>query len=397
MANDSERFAFSEKQRHWVSKIGEIADRHTDGARIADETNGLNRPLLEELQSIGYCALAVPESSGGLGFSVYDFLLCQERLAQADGPSALALGWHHTTLYDLGQTGEWDRALYRKLCEEVVTGGALINRADSEKATGSPSRGGKPQTTARRSEHGGYALSGRKTFTSLSTALDYFIVSAVDEETGEVAEFLLPHGTPGVSIEETWDMVGMRGTASHDLVMDNAELPASAKAYVRSGAGKPHGNPYLLNIPAVYLGIAGAARNEAVAFAARYQPNSLDKPIAHVPHIREKIGRMELELSAARRFLYGVAAQWDRDKESAPERLPGLRAELAAVKTFAIQTAISVVDTAMRVFGAHGLASSSPMQRHYRDVRFGPSNPPMDDSTLNLLADRALSEVVPEE
>jgi len=394
MQEKGQIYAVTERQREWVDRIGEIADRHADGARIADETNGFNHALVEELKAAGYYKLAVPESLGGLGFSVYEYLLCQERLARVDAPSALAVGWHHTTLYDLGQSRRWERPIYERLCAEVVSRGALINSAETEKATGSPSRGGRPQTTARLREDGGFALTGRKTFTSLSPALDYFIVSAVDSESGNVAEFLVPKGTPGIRIEPTWDMVGMRGTASHDLVLENAELPPEARVFVRPpGFHKALPNPYLLNIPAVYLGIAGAARREAVAFAASYQPNSLDKPIVHLPHIREKIGRMELELSAAREFMYGVAARWDRTKEEAPDRLPDMRADLSAAKMFAVQSAISVVDTAMRICGAHALAGSSPMQRYYRDVRFGLSNPPMDDGTLNVLADRAISEL----
>jgi len=383
----------TERQREWTGRIGEIAGRHAEGARAADEANGWNEALVAELRGSGYCALAVPEKLGGLGFSVTDYLLCQERLALVDAPSALAVGWHHTTLYDLGLSRRWDPEVYEKLCAEVVSRGALINSAETEKATGSPSRGGRPLTTAVVAEDGHYVLNGRKTFTSLSWALDYFIVSAVDSETDLVAEFLVPRETPGVRIDPAWDMVGMRGTASHDLVLEDARLPREARAHVRQpGRVKPFPNPYLLNIPAVYLGIADAARREAVAFAAGYKPNSLDTPIAQVPHIRDKIGRMELELSAAREFLYGVASRWDRLSAESPESLPSLRTDLGAVKTFAVQSAISVVDTAMRIVGAHGLASGSPMQRHYRDVRFGLSNPPMDDNVLNQLAERAIAE-----
>lgn len=391
MADDLNRFAVTDRQRRWVALIGEIADRHAEGVRIADKTNELNLALIHDLRPTGYYALAVPETLGGLGFSVYEYILCQERIARVDAPSALAIGWHHTVLYDLGQTGAWERTAYESLCAEVVNRGALINRAESERANGSPSRGGRPQTVATRTGDG-YILNGRKSFTSLAPALDFFIVTAVDEETDQVAEFLIPKETPGASIDPVWDMLGMRGTASHDLVLDNARVPLAAKVHVRTGASK-RPNPFMLNMPAVYLGIAGAARDEAIAFASRYQPNSLDRPIVHLPHIRDKIGRIELELTAARNFMYSVAERWDWQSKHMPDQLHLLQPELSAVKMFAVQSAISIVDTAMRVFGIHGLSNSSPMQRLYRDVRFGLSNPPMDDVTLGQLADRAISEV----
>jgi len=65
---------------------------------------------------------------------------------------------------------------------------------------------------------------------------------------------------------------------------------------------------------------------------------------------------------------------------------------MAAAKSFAVQTAISVVDKALRITGAHGLSLGHPLQRLYRDVRFGLSNPPMDDVTMRLLAQHAIRE-----
>ena len=65
---------------------------------------------------------------------------------------------------------------------------------------------------------------------------------------------------------------------------------------------------------------------------------------------------------------------------------------MAAAKSFAVQTAISVVDKALRITGAHGLSMGHPLQRLYRDVRFGLSNPPMDDVTMRLLAQHAIRE-----
>nr|WP_249436160.1 acyl-CoA dehydrogenase family protein [Paenibacillus sp. Marseille-Q4541] len=353
--------------------------------------------MIAALLAEGYHTYSIPTEFGGAQISLPLFLMCQEQIATVDGPTALAIGWHHITMFNLAFHRLWKDTTYRALCNDVITAHTLINAADSETATGSPSRGGKPQTKARNTTRG-YILSGRKIFTSLSTALTYFIVSATDEDTGEVSEYLIHKDMDGVSIEPTWNMAGMRGTASHDLVLDEVLLPKEALVLHRSQ--KPAGIPnvYLLNIPAVYLGIAQAARNEAAKFAASYQPNSLTHPIIELPHIQQKIGQIELELTTARHFLYSVAERWEHLGPSpSEENMRQIAPDLGAAKVFAIQTALSVVDKAMRIVGVHSLSQTSPLQRYYRDVRFGLHNPPMDDVVLQQLAKRLVTELEDQE
>jgi alkylation response protein AidB-like acyl-CoA dehydrogenase len=380
-------FAKTEEQCRRLELIGNLSDSFIQGAHAADEANGFSYDHVEALREIGYTAYTVPRDLGGQGISLYEFVLYQERLAQGDASIALGMGWHLGVMFDLAHKRPWKEATFARLCEDVVKRGALINRAASEAATGSPSRGGKPQTTAI-SHKGGYRIDGRKTFTTMSPVLDYFIVTATVRETGAHAEFLVPRGTEGLKIVPTWNMAGMRGTASHDLVLDGVVVPADALVYTISEKDLQTPSPYLLHIPACYLGIALAARREALKFAAEYQPNSLDKPILYTPNVGQLLGTIDLELLAARHFLYAVAARWDEGESDPNVLIP----DLAAVKYFAVQTALSVVDKALRITGSHGLSLQHPLQRLYRDVRFGLHNPPMDDLTIRLLGQRSIRE-----
>jgi alkylation response protein AidB-like acyl-CoA dehydrogenase len=379
----TEWFVRTPEQREHLRSIGDLADRFALVAAEVDEKNSFSFDAITALKTYGYHAFTVPREYGGKGISIYEFVLYQERLAQGDAATALAIGWHLGTLYDLAQKRQWREPLFAELCHEVVAKGSLINRAASETATGSPSWGGKPQTRARKAGNG-YIITGRKVFTSLSPVLNYFLVTATEEDTGEVAEFLIPRDSAGVDIEPTWNMLGMRGTASHDLVLQEVFVPAEARVHQVSEKNREAASPFLLHIPACYLGIALAARREALIFASIYQPNSLQHPILSLPGVQRAIGRMELELSAARHYLYSVAARWDQQQDASS------KPELAAVKTFAVQTALSVVDQAMRIVGIHGLAHTHPLQRLYRDVRFGLHNPPNDEQTIQLLAKRAI-------
>lgn len=382
-----DQFAISPVHRERLAHIGRLADRLAVHAQAADERNQLSLESIEALKAMRYPAYTVPREWGGLGIGLYELVLYQERLAQGDASIALGIGWHLGIIYDLKEKRLWRESVFRHLCKEIVEKGALVNRAATERATGSPSRGGKPQTIAIRKK-GGFELRGRKTFTTLAPVLDYFIVTATIEGTDEHAEFLVPRETRGLRIDPTWNMVGMRGTASHDLVLDGVRLPEEALVCIKTDSHRRAASPYLLFIPACYLGIALAARREALKFAASYQPNTLDRPILYTSNVQQLLGQMDLELSAARHYLYAVAERWDER----PDDPVLLEPDLGAVKTYAVQTALSVVDKAMRVVGAHGLALSHPLQRMYRDVRFGLHNPPMDDMVIHSLAQRAVKE-----
>lgn len=370
-------FIQTKKQRDIITKITSLIPLFKEREPELDKLHSFPFENIDDLKKIGYTALTVPKKYGGEGISLYDFALFQEKIASGCGATALGIGWHLGIMMDIHQQQSWnDMELFEWFCDEVKKG-KLVNRAATEPATGSPTRGGKPQTTAKR-EKNSYIINGAKTFTTLSPVLDYFLVTATIDN--EVGEFLIPRESDGVRIRETWDSVAMRGTASHTLILDNVEIPENYLVETRSPKTN---NGWLLHIPACYLGIAQGAVDEAISFASHYQPNSLNKPIASLPSIRQQIGMIELELIQARHFLYSVAEKHDRGIDVTPE--------LAAVKHVVTNTAISVVDKAMRIVGARSLSEKNPLWRSYLNVRAGLHNPPMDDATISLLADYALS------
>ncbi|WP_078381110.1 acyl-CoA dehydrogenase family protein [Sutcliffiella halmapala] len=380
-------FAVNNSQYDLVTCAKKLAASFATRAAYYDQHALFPFENFTEIRNAGLLDLTIPKEQGGRGAGLYEFMLLQEAIAQGDAPTALSLGWHLGIIMNVSTYQSWPEATFQRVCADIIENQKLINSAHSEAGTGSPARGGLPQTKARKLETGEWVLNGRKTFTSLAPILDYFIVSATIEETDEVAEFLLTRDISGLSIIETWNSMSMRGTRSDDLVLDNVNVPSEALLYIKQGTREPKPQGWLLHIPACYLGIAIAARNEAVTFAESYQPNSLTHPISEVPRVRERIGKMDVELTAARHFIYSVAKKWDDHPKLRNELLE----ELAAVKYVAINVALSVVDEAMRIVGAQSLSANHPLQRHYRDVRAGLHNPPADDLTLELMAKRALS------
>lgn len=339
---------------------------------------------IKELKESGYTSLTVPRRYGGKEISLSEFLRLQEKIAEGDGSTALSIGWHMGIIKSLCEKNNWDESVFRALCEEVKKG-ALMNNCASEPQTGSPTRGGKPITSARK-EEGFWIINGRKSFTTMAPVLDYFNVSATIEESGEIGNFLIPRSSEGLEIEETWDSIAMRGTGSHDLLLKNVRVKQDALVELFQ-PGKKGAAGWLLHIPACYLGIAQAAQDYAITFAKNYSPNSISGAIIDLPNVQQKIGEMELELMRARHFLYSVAKKWDEANDEARSRM---QPELGAVKLAVTNAAIAVVDLAMRVAGARSLSAKNPLQRYYRDVRAGLHNPPMDDMTILALAKKAI-------
>ncbi|WP_095742920.1 acyl-CoA dehydrogenase family protein [Sediminibacillus massiliensis] len=384
----SNSFTKNECQQALVEKIGRLADGFSERTARNDEEGLFPFENFEELKEADYLALTVPKEQGGQGANLYDFLLAQERLAQGDGATALSIGWHLGSILEIAENKSWDPTAFERLCKKVVQEKALINRAATEPATGSPTRGGMPQTTAVE-DGSNWILNGRKSFTSMAVALDYSLVTARIGDTDKKGVFLADHNLDGVGVEATWNTISMRGTRSDDLVLNEVVLDEDAFVEEEGDqADYRFPKAWLLHIPACYLGIAIAARNYAVKFASEYKPNSLPGPIKEVPEVQRKIGEMELELFKARQVLYGVAAKWVEE----PEKRAELGPELAAVKHIATNSANNIVDIAMRIVGARSLGKNNPLQQYYRDVRAGLHNPPMDDSVISMLAKRAIAE-----
>ncbi|WNF38222.1 acyl-CoA dehydrogenase family protein [Bacillaceae bacterium IKA-2] len=342
---------------------------------------------IKDLKKVGYHSLTVPSEYGGLDISLLELVQLQETIAKKDGSTALSIGWHMGIIKHLGEKRTWEASIYEALCKDVLHKETLINNASSESGTGSPTRGGRPETLAvKKANH--WVITGRKTFTTMSPVLDYFVVSAYIEEINEIGSFLIHKDCSGLSIDKTWDSVAMRGTGSDDLVLADVEVPfENLVEYLIPGKKQAAG--WLLHIPACYLGIAKAAQEYAVRFAQNYSPNSIEGSIVELPFVKQKIGEMELAIQQSQHFLYSVARMWD---ESSDDERQKMRALLGAVKHSVVNEAINVVDLAMRVTGARSLSETNPLQRYWRDVRAGLHNPPMDDATIGLLAEEIIGK-----
>jgi len=356
-----------------------------------------------DLRTAGLTALTVPESAGGLGADALDYALVLERLAWGDASTALALGMSLSNIGQLVEGHLWPERL-PALLREIVEDGATLNAAQAEPEMGSPSYGGLPATTARRDpETGGWRMSGRKIYTTGAPILRYFVTLATieaNEAEGQptrLGTFLVPDDAPGAHVERTWDAMALRASGSDDLILDDARLPADALLDARPvGAPDPRaalGLPWgSLTLAAVYTGVARAARDEIVRFAATRKPSALGKPLGELPTVRLRLGEIESLLLVSERVMYGLAEDWVTLPEAAR---PDLRQQLPIMKSVTTNNAVRITDLALRTAGGSGLQRGR-LERLFRDARAGLINAPVDDVILQnagkAAVDHALTE-----
>ena len=370
--------------RTWVERADRLAAVFAETAARHDREGSFPHEHVAAARDAGWPALAVPAARGGAGASLHDVCLLQERLGRGDTSSALGLGMHHMTVGAAGpeHTG-WPEGLYARICERVVREGALVNALASEPEQGSPARGGLPRTTARR--HGdGWLLDGRKTWSTWLPALRYAMVAARVESPGDVpgiGQFVVDLDSPGVTRDPSFDALGLRATASGTLVLEAVEVPADALLHLR-GPGDPdprgpaQGVWFQLTSAAAYVGCAHAARDEVARFCRERRPNALAEPIAALPTVRLRLGRIDGAVGTARLLVLAAARAWD--EAPAAERA-ALVAEVATAKVQATQLAWQAVEEAMRLAGGPGMLRELPLERHWRDVRGGLIHPPLED------------------
>jgi alkylation response protein AidB-like acyl-CoA dehydrogenase len=326
----------------------------------------------------GYLRLAVPTELGGLGASLRQVVLAQEELGSRSGASALAAAMHlYLTLvqrFRLRQGAADAAAVLRRVAAE----GLVL-------ATSGGSDWVSPTTIATEVD-GGYRFDGRKGFCTQAPVAGVPSTSAVLGAPGPDAVVLhagVPLSAPGVRIEQTWDTLGMRGTASHDLVLDGVFVPAEKimgrRPYgVLAGpllAAAVHFAPVAA---AAYLGVARGACAEVVRLKAGDDS----------PATVRRIGEMTTRLRVARWALHAAVAEVGGDDLAVDEATLDA---LMTAKRHVVLEARAVVDQALEVAGGRAFYRTSPLERAYRDVRGGPFHPINPEDTLMLAGRRALA------
>lgn len=380
----------SVEQSRILEMANGLADVFGRNAESLDREGRFSTEHYRLAHAAGYMRLTLPNEYGGLGADPYTFVLAQEALARGCAGSALAICMHlclQANLSFMLNKEQKDRYLAEAGNRPVTFAGG-----GTEQETGGSWNSLK--ASARRVEDG-YLLNGRKRFVSGAQSADYFYSFLGMEQSkqtdlvADVCAFIMPRSTPGISVDVTWNSMGMRASGSDDLVLKDVRLPEDALVG-RPGLGFQQAAKYLFYFlfgeTATYVGVALTALDEAAAYIRKRHQKYAGNRIAPRYEQQLLIGEMTMRLESARAFLHQEARHFsDPDVRRHGYTLKSL-ARAAMAKHTATRASIWVVDQAMEIFGGFGFLREGPMERHYRDVRGGPFHPPRNLSTALSLA-----------
>jgi len=328
-------------------------------ARRASETADEDRFVADNfaaLKEAGLFEAGVPRELGGGGADVDELAAMLRTLAHHCGSTALAFAMHtHSVAVPAWRWKHQKVAAVEPLLKRIAAERIqLLSSGGSDWIAGS----GKAEKV-----DGGYRIDARKIFSSGAPTGNLLMTSAVLESPGEpptVLHFGVPMNSPHVKVLDTWHTLGMRATASHDILIEGHVVPEAAVA-LRRKAGEWHPVWHIIAtiafplIYAVYVGVADSARDLAVELAKKKKPNA---------HAIDLAGRMETELTGARLALESMLAAVRLNAPSA-----ATVNQVMIGKELAARHAIAAVEHAMQVAGGVGFYRSAGLERKFRDIQ----------------------------
>jgi alkylation response protein AidB-like acyl-CoA dehydrogenase len=342
----------------------------------------------EQIRESGLLGLLVPERIGGLGAQFADYVEVAMALAEGNGATALVFNMHESVTGSLALTSD-DMARALDVPESFF---AMRDRALADAATGKfyavamSERGAGSRlsalTTTYSTTPDGFRITGSKTFCSGAGHADAYVVAArAEDDQAKVSQFLVPARSPGIEVEQTWDSLGMRATASHDVHFD-VEVDRETLLGGIEGLGilLAQAMPQWLvaSYAAVYVGVAQAAIHAAVEYAR-------DRRLERLPAVRARIGRADASVAAAREAVRRAAQLVD----AAPGE-PETNRWVWRAKLVAGQTAMDVAASMLEACGTGATRRGSALERLYRDARCGSLQPATSDVCADWLGASAL-------
>ena len=303
-------------------------------------------------------------------------------IAAVDGSTALGFAMQLHVIGALVDGDAVPTGLRDRLFAQVVTAGALVNNAATEEGGGSPARGAIPGTIAQAGDAGTWRLTGEKTWTTWLPNLTHAFVTAriADTDPVEIGSWLVALDSAGVERGPGFEALGMRGSASGRLVLRDVVVPADA-ILVRRPATEPDprgaapGAWFGIAIAATYLGVGEGARANVARWALGRRPGDGKTSVADVPSVQLRLGRLDVELRAARIVVLDVARRWDEAiaRGDAAGSAAAAR-DVPLAKLVATRAAVSATDEALRIAGGPGFLSGR-LERAFRDARAGLDQP----------------------
>jgi len=330
-----------------------------------DESGEFPLDTIRKMGKMGFMGIEVPEEYGGAGMDTLAYVLALEEICKADAAHGTVMSVNNSLFcYGILKFGTEEQK--GKYLREVASGAKIGAYSLTEPMSGSDAAAMR-STAVLEGDH--YVINGRKSWVSSAPHADYILLfTMTDPSKGDkgISAFLIEVNNPGFSRGRTEPKLGIRASATSEIVFDNFKTPVTSRLG-KEGEGFKIAMTVLdagrIGIAAQALGIAEAAYEASVKYVQERE--AFGHKIGEFQGIGFKIADMKTRIEASRGLIYNAAQAKQRSKETG-ERFT-LQASMA--KLFASETAMFCAHQAVQIHGGLGYSKELPIERYFRDAK----------------------------
>lgn len=334
-------------------------------AHEVDEKEIFPRKTVEKMARCGLMGIPVPKEYGGQGCDVLSYIMCVEELAKVCGTTAVILSAHTSLCIDpiLTYGTEEQKQTY---IPDLAAGRKLGAFALTEPGAGTDAQGQQTKAFLDGEE---WVLSGSKCFITNGKEADVYIVIAVTgtvekrgKKSKEISAFIVEKGTPGFSFGTKEKKMGIRGSATYELIFDECRIP---KENLLGMKGKGFGiamhtlDGGRIGIAAQALGLAEGAFESAVKYVK--ERKQFGRTLGQFQNTQFQLADMATRIEAAKMLVYKAALAKETQKIYS--------VEAAKAKLYAAKTAMEVTEKAVQLHGGYGYIREYDVERMMRDAK----------------------------
>jgi acyl-CoA dehydrogenase len=340
-----------------------VAERLIPNEQRVEEEDRIPDEIIAEMRELGFFGLTIPAEYGGLGLTSTQ----ESDIVMRLGRAALAFRSVFGTNVGIGAHGlimEGTEEQKQAYLPRMASGEIIASFALTEPGAGSDAASLKTKAVR---DGDDYLIAGSKRYITNAERAGLFTVMARTDPdkpgADGISAFLVPAGTPGLTVGKKDRKMGQRGTTTSDVNFDEVRVPASAIIGGVPGRGFRLAMKVLdrgrIHIAALAVGACDRLIEEMIRYARERE--QFGRPIAEFQLVQAMIADSHTERLAARALVEKAAAIYDEHGAA--------RLEAASAKYFASEAAGRIADRAVQVHGGAGYMAEYAVERIYRDVR----------------------------
>src|SRR5690242_9489386 len=330
-----------------------------------DESGEFPQATIRKMGEMGFMGIEIPEAYGGAGMDTLAYVLALEEICKVDASHGVVMSVNNS-LYCHGILKFGTEEQRQQFINPIASGNAIGAYSLTEPQTGSDAGALKSRAVR---DGDSYILNGRKSWVTGGPVANYFVVFMVTDPGKKqkgVSAFIVDGNTPGLTRGKKEPKLGIRASATSELIFDNCRVPIENRLG-EEGEGFKIAMTVLdagrIGIATQSLGIAEAAYEAARKYAVERE--AFGQPIGAFQGTGFKIADMKTRIEASRLLTYNAAMAKERSKKDG--RRYSLEASMA--KLYASETAMYVTHQAVQIHGGMGYSKELPLERYFRDAK----------------------------